>query len=270
MKQNKMRLVYDRPAPVIDDFLPYSTPECAWERYSLPLGNGYFGANVFGRLGTERIQISDPTLANPYYLPKTFARRRSCAAGVNSMAELLFDFGHEGAEDYEMSLSLDDAIHTVRYTHSGVRYERNVFLSHPDRILVMRVSADVSGALSFSVRNEIPFLGEYNLDPGDGMGKSGSVTATGNEISVSGEMEYYGILYENRLRVLTEGGRVYAEKDTLHIENADSAIILFTCATNYVLSSRAFTEPDPKKKLLGNPAPRELVDGIMDKAEKKG
>ena len=71
MKQNAMRLTYSRPAPVIDDFLSYSTPECAWEKYSLPLGNGFFGANVFGRLGTERVQISDPTLTNPYYVPKT-------------------------------------------------------------------------------------------------------------------------------------------------------------------------------------------------------
>ena len=80
MKQNCMKLKYDRPAPVIDDFLHYSTPECAWEKYSLPLGNGFFGANVFGRLGTERVQISDPSLANPYYVPKTIPRRRSCAS----------------------------------------------------------------------------------------------------------------------------------------------------------------------------------------------
>ena len=33
MKQNEMRLVYDRPAPVIDDFIEYSTyEENAWER----------------------------------------------------------------------------------------------------------------------------------------------------------------------------------------------------------------------------------------------
>ncbi len=270
MKQNKMRLVYDRPTPMADDFLRYSTPSCAWERYSLPLGNGFFGANVFGRLGTERVQISDPSLANPYYAPKTVPRNRSCAAGVNSMAELLFDFGHEGAEDYQMSLSLDDALHTVRYTYGGIRYTRECFTSHPGRVFVMRISASEAGKVSFTVRNVIPFIGAYNTEEGDGMGKSGEVTVCGNTIRASGKMEYYGILFENRLRVLNVGGRVSAREDCLTVTGADSALILFTCATNYKLCASVFTEPDPKKKLLGHPAPSALVDRLIDDAQAKG
>lgn len=270
MKQNVMMLKYNRPAPIIDDFLHYSTPECAWEKYSLPLGNGFFGANIFGRLGTERVQISDPTLANPYYVPKTIPRRRSCASGVNNMAELLFDFGHEGATDYEMTLSLDDAIHTVKYKIDGVRYVRECFTSHPDRVFVMRVSADKSGAVNFAVKNIIPFLGEYNVEPGDGMGKSGEVIASGNTLSASGKMEYYGILFENRLRIILDGGRVSAKDDFLRVEGADSAIIIFTCATNYELSPAVFTEPEHTKKLEGHPAPTELVDGLINSAIEKG
>ena len=270
MKQNPMMLRYGAPAPIIDDFLPYSTYECAWERYSLPLGNGFFGANVFGRLATERVQISDPTLANPYYVPKTLPRRKSCASGVNSMAELLFDFGHEGATDYERSLSIDTAVHTVKYKLNGVGYIRECFTSHPDRIFAMRVSADKRGAVSFSVKNVIPFIGDYNVEEGDGMGKHGSVTAHENALSASGKMDYYGILFENRLRVIADGGEVKADGDTLHISDADSVVVLFTCATNYELSHRVFTEEDPKKKLLGNPAPTELVDSIIANATEKG
>ena len=270
MKQNKMCLVYDRPAPVIDDFLPYSTYECAWERYSLPLGNGFFGANIFGRLGTERVQISDPTLTNPYYVPKTIKRRCSCASGVNSMAELLFDFGHEGAEDYKMTLSLDDALHNVSYTYGGVHYSRTAFLSHPGRVLVMRFCADKKSSITFSVRNVIPFVGEYNVEPGDGMGKMGEVKACGNEISASGKMEYYGILFENRLRVITDGGRVSPDGDGLRVENADSALVFFTCATKYILAPERFTEPDHAKKLDGIPAPSRLVDGIIESAAQQG
>lgn len=270
MKQNPMVLRYTAPAPVIDDFFDYSTPECAWERYSLPLGNGFFGANVFGRLGTERIQISDPTLANPYYVPKTFKRRRSCASGVNNMAELLFDFGHEGATDYERSLSLDESIHTVTYTYAGVKYNRECFTSHPDRVLAMRITASVGGSVSFSVKNVIPFICDYNLDEGDGMGKHGAVTLTDDTISASGNMDYYGILFENRLRIVTDGGRVTKCVDSLVVEGADSATVVFTCATNYELTPRVFLEPDHEKKLAGNPAPRELVDSIIAAAVQKG
>ena len=270
MKQNPMILRYTAPAPVIDDFLEYSTPECAWERYSLPLGNGFFGANVFGRLGTERIQISDPTLANPYYVPKTIPRRRSCAAGVNNMAELLFEFGHEGASDYERSLSLDDAVQTVTYTYNGVKYTRECFTSHPDRVFAMRISADKQGAVSFSVQNIIPFICDYNLDEGDGMGKHGALTVYENEIAASGKMDYYGILFENRLRIVTNGGRVKKNGDFLLVEGADSAEIFFTCATNYELDSRVFLEPDHTKKLEGRPAPVELVEGIIESSVEKG
>ena len=271
MKQNKMRLIYDRPAPIIDDFVEHSTyQENAWERYSLPLGNGFFGANVFGRLGVERVQISDPTLANPYYIPKTIKRRFSCASGVNSMAELLFEFNHEGAENYEMSLSLDDAVHTVRYTYGGVAYTRECFTSHPDRVFVMRVSADKAGAVSLSARSVIPFVREYNVEPGDGMGKSGETFVNGSEIVASGKMEYYGILFESRLYVLSDGGRVTKNGDSITVSGADSAVIIFTCATNYELSSRVFTEPDPSKKLLGNNAPTELVASIINNAKEKG
>ena len=270
MKQNPMILRYGAPAPVIDDFLSYSTPECAWERYSLPLGNGFFGANVFGRLGTERVQISDPTLANPYYVPKTIKRRRSCAAGVNNMAELLFDFGHEGAVDYERRLSLDDAVHTVTYTYNGVKYTRECFTSHPDRVFAMKVSADKGGAVSFDVRSIIPFICDYNLDEGDGMGKRGEVIAGENELIASGKMDYYGILFENRLKVVIDGGRVKKNGDFLSVEGANSAVILFTCATNYELSPRVFLENDHAKKLEGRPAPTELVDSIIRLAEAKG
>ncbi len=270
MKQNIMMLKYNRPVPIIDDFLPYSTYDCAWERYSLPLGNGFFGANVFGRLGTERIQISDPTLANPYFWSKNVPRRQSCASGVNNMAELLFDFNHEGAADYEMSLSLDDAVSTVSYTYGGVRYVRECFTSHPDRVFVMRISADKSASVSFDVRNVIPFICEYNIEPGDGLSKSGDVTVEGNTLCASGKMDYYGILFENRLRVINDGGRVEVNGDALHVEGADSVLVLFTCTTNYELSSRVFTEPDHAKKLFGNPAPKVLVESLISSAEAKG
>lgn len=270
MKQNPMILRYGAPAPVIDDFLEYSTPECAWERYSLPLGNGFFGANVFGRLDTERIQISDPTLANPYYVPKTIKRRRSCASGVNNMAEILIDFGHGGAIDYERTLSLDEAVQTVTYTHGGVRYTRECFTSHPDRIFAMRISADKPGALSFDIRNAIPFIRDYNLDEGDGMGKHGQVTVSGCDIAASGKMDFYGILFENRLRVVNDGGRVYENEGYLTVEGANSVVILFTCATNYELSSEVFTEPVNAKKLAGRPAPTELVNSLIGNAVKIG
>ena len=72
-----LRLWYDEEAPYGNEDLSwyyknnnptdtwYSLNEDdGWERWSIPLGNGYFGANVFGRTETERIQITEKTLAS--------------------------------------------------------------------------------------------------------------------------------------------------------------------------------------------------------------
>ena len=268
--QCEMRLKYTSPVPVIDDFLPYSTFGSSWERYSLPLGNGFFGANVFGRLNEERIQISDPTLANPYYIPKTFPRRRSCASGVNSMAELLFRFDHEGAENYERTLSVDNAIHTVRYTYEGVEYKRTCFTSHPDRVLVMRIEADKAGAVSFRIENKIPFTGDYNVEPGDGMSKSGVVSIENGEIVARGRMAYYGILYESRVGLVLAGGEVLEDGTALYVKGADRVDVIFTCATNYELSEEVFLEQEHSKKLEGKESPTKTVKKILTSAVSKG
>ena len=118
MKQQKMILRYDSPAPIGGEDTNSLCDNCAWEKYSLPLGNGFFGANVFGRTLTERVQISEPSLANPYYTPKTVKRKACSAAGVNSFAEIFVDLDHDDVSDYERSLSLDDAIAYVSYTYN--------------------------------------------------------------------------------------------------------------------------------------------------------
>ena len=55
----------------------------------------------------------------------------------------------------------------------------------------------------------------------------------------------------------------------IEVRNADEAILLFTCATNYRMESRVFTETDPKQKLAPYPAPHEKVTEILDAAYEK-
>ena len=39
-----------------------SNPDQAWEKYALPLGNGFIGAMVYGGVATERIQFNEHSL----------------------------------------------------------------------------------------------------------------------------------------------------------------------------------------------------------------
>ena len=107
----ELKLWYTKPAPGITKITPERTPENdEWEKWSLPLGNGYIGANVFGGTETERIQITENSLSNP-----------KSVGGLNNFAEIFLDFAHSDVEDYRRDLVLDTAISHVEYTHKGVR-----------------------------------------------------------------------------------------------------------------------------------------------------
>ena len=266
--KSEMKLKYSTEAGIFNEGTRFATAN-SWESLSLPLGNGYFGANVFGRTQTERIQISEPTLANPWYRPKIKPKGpAAAAAGVNSFAEIYLDFNHSEVSEYERGLTLDDAITYVRYRHSGILYEREIFTSHPDRLMAMRITADKMASLSFSLRAEIPFLGEYTVEEGDGLSKTGEVKANGDTLTVSGEMGYYKIEYFGAIKVVNVGGELSCDGRSITVRSADEAIIYFSCDTNYELSEKVFTEKIPSKKLAGRRVDKDKIISIINRAAK--
>ena len=157
-----LRLHYDEEAPYVGDGVSEYTskpnsPDDGWEKWSLPIGNGYFGANVFGRTESERIQITEKTLSNPYY--KTNPEGKSVSlGGLNNFSETYLDIGHPFAEvtNYERWLDLNTAISGVQYDYQGVTYSREVFTSYPDKVLVIRLDASEDGKLDFTLRPTFP------------------------------------------------------------------------------------------------------------------
>ena len=250
MKQQRMLLRYNAPSPECNEDARYATREDSWQNDSLPLGNGYFGANIFGRTEVERIQISEPTLVNPWLkIPKGI---RGCpAAGVNSFAELHITLGHTDPAQYERSLSLDDACAYVSYKHGNVTYQRTAFTSYPDKILAVRFGANTPASVTLSICAEIPFLGEYTVKEDDGLAKRGTVTVKENAFIFEGTMEYFGIEYYGILKVIHHGGTLSASDTQIRVENADDVVLLFSCDTNYKLCDQIFSESDPKGKLSG-------------------
>lgn len=78
----KLALWYDREAPYGNEHIEADgqQPLCdddGWEKWSLPIGNGYMGVNVFGRTMTERLQITENSLFNPYELAGSIILLRS-------------------------------------------------------------------------------------------------------------------------------------------------------------------------------------------------
>ena len=227
-------------------------PNDDWERWSIPLGNGIFGVNIFGRTETERVQITDKTLANPYRITSG----STYTDGLNNFSETYIDFGHASSKvtDYSRELDLHTAVSTVSYVYNGVTYTREYFTSYPDNAMVIRLDASEAGALDFVLRPTIPYEQEYMNSPGDHGGKWGTVTSTvengvGN-ITLSGTLEYFDIDFVGIYTVVTDGtGTVTAttcvNKDgdtdgTITVNGAKSAYIIINLGTDYELCEETF------------------------------
>ena len=263
-----LKLRYDEEAPFINEGSEKATmmagQDIGWQNWSLPLGNGFVGANVFGRTETERIQITEKTLANPWQLPKTENGSTSYpeVAGLNNFSETYIDFGHKFSDvrNYSRELDLRNAISSTSYTYDGASYTREYFVSYPDNVLVIRLDAD-DEALSFTLRPTIPFEQSYMETKGDGLSKTGTVTSSVEYgigcIELSGTLGYYDVDFVGYYRVYTTGGTMvadtvkntYTDKDgtvktdidgVIRVEGATSAIIVATFGTDYELCEENF------------------------------
>lgn len=230
-----------------------------WERWSYPIGNGYMGANVFGRTDTERLQITHKHLHNDGVYN---------FGGLTNFAELYIDLHHDPVSDYRRSLNLNDAIAHVSYEYEGVNYKREAFMSYPDNVLVVRLTADEAGALSFTVRPEIAYLNAK-----DGDGRTGTVTAEGDVITLKGHMPFFNINFEGQVKVLHEGGTLTSETTkhgaSISVEGANAATIVMAADSNYELKDSVFLNP-PEEKLDPNLFPHEKVTERMNAAVAKG
>lgn len=264
-------LWYNEPVPEIPikynetTILNNNPNDYAWENWSLPIGNGYMGANIFGRTMTERVQLTDNTLAS---------RSHYNGAGLTSFAELYIDFNHRNPANYRRGLRLNDAVAFVQYNQGDTFYEREYFASYPDKVMVIKLKANRKGSLSFAVRPEVPYLRAFGEADGN-RGRSGKVTASGNLITLSGAIEFPAIQYEGEFKVIAYGGTTNAENDKnddhgqINVSNADSALILVAIGTNYKLESRIFTEKDFSRKLAGNTHPHERLSSVIQQASSK-
>lgn len=275
----KYELFYTSEAPFgAEDYYIFShndfpnLPDDGWEKWSLPIGNGYMGVNVFGRTDTERLQITENSFSNPALYDAEFrelySRHPGIIAGLHNFCETYIDFGHPFGEvtDYRRSLSLNDAIARTEYVYNGVKYARSHFTSYPDRVFVTRLEADKKGALSFKVRVGLPGLGDWLIEEGDGLGRKGEITVKDGVLTFTGELNYYKIQYEGQIKIVADDGEIINCGESLELKNGTAATVIVAVGTNYRLESRVFLENDPKKKLEPYAHPHDTVTRILRNA----
>lgn len=268
METNKPYVLwYNRPAynrggdfsRIVSRGFPYDED---WERWSLPIGNGYMGLCIFGRTDTERLQLSEKTLGNrgPYN-----------RGGFTNFAEIYLEFRHRYANHYRRELDINRGVASIRYEYNGTNYTREYFANYPDNVIAIKLKADKPGQLTFGLRPELPYL---HPNDEEGNGRSGSIEARDSLITLKGNIQYFDLDYEGQIKVINFGGRQTCRTDGqgngwIEVSRADSAVLYLTASTAYQLKEDVFLRPNAEK-FKGNPHPHEAVSARIATASQKG
>ena len=241
----------------------YRQPASEWVE-ALPVGNGRLGAMVFGGIGQERIQINEETVWDG---KKTDRNNPQALNALSTVRQLLFDGQNEAAAElaaetmmglpcridsyqtlgdlnltfddiksedeasaYQRELDLDTGVTTTTYQIDGVTYQRDVFASAPDQVIVIRVNT--TAPTTFTVE----LTREQNAD---------CVVLTSDTVALVGQIGAEGLRFEGHLQILSTDGQPQAMAGQLRIQQAKETTLIFSAATSYV--NQNDTSADPRQ-----------------------
>jgi alpha-L-fucosidase 2 len=247
----------------------FDSPATRWVD-GLPIGNGRLGAVIRGGIARDIISLNEDTLWSGFPTSNSNLGARAALPGVRQaaligdyhladerakqmqgpysnsyaplgnleIAILGKDAGESAASDYRRELDLDQALVTVTYKQGAVRHRREMFVSHPAQLVVVRLTAET---------------GTIDADLSLATLLRGSARATGNRIVLTGKAPAYAapnyqnvadpIRYDDELgkgmmfaaiaEVMTEGGSATAASDRIMVRDARSVEIRIAAATGF-------------------------------------
>ncbi len=272
----------------------YAHPADKWEN-AFPVGNGRLGAMVFGRTDEEQIQLNEETYwsGGPYstvvkggyeVLPEiqklifegqyksahTLFGRKLMGYPVEqqkyqALANLVIKYqSKDSVSGYRHELDLDTAIATTGYEQNGVRYAREVFASPVDQVIVVRLTSDKPGRISFTAQlrgyrntahsNYATDYFRMDSDGGEGLRLSGK---SADYMGIEGKVRY-----QVRLRALPQGGSTKTNADELIVQGADSVTLLISAATNFVNHKDLSADPNARVESAINAAAGKSFESV--------
>ncbi|MFB9293063.1 glycoside hydrolase family 95 protein [Persicitalea jodogahamensis] len=279
--QQDLTLWYDKPAKV-------------WTE-AIPMGNGHMGAMLFGGVEREHLQLNEVTLysgdpkrtytsidvrknypevsklmeegkyseAQRVVAGEWLGRNHQC---YQPLGDLWLDFQHEGpVTNYRRSLDLGNAVAQVQYQTEGTTYTRQYFASFPDRVMVIKLSAQgkgkINGSVNFSTLHE-PVARYFSQNnqlimtakaPGfvlrrtldqvekandqhkypEVFAKDGTRLPNAAQVLYGEEADGLGMDFDARIRATHKGGTITLQQDKILIKNASEVVLILACATSF-------------------------------------
>jgi len=254
-----------------DTRLWYRQPAAVWTE-ALPLGNGHLGAMVFGKVD-ELIQLNESTLWSggpvktnvnpdaPKYLPQVreallkedYQKANTLLKNIQGsysesympMGDLLIRHNFSGAKpsSYSRDLNIQDAVSTTSFTVNGTDFRREIFISAPDNVMCIRITAGKPGQLNLDVAATSPL----HYQP---------VVNSRNELIIKGKApshvdpSYYnppgkehvvypdtsgcnGMRFQYRIKAVNKDGEVQTDTSGIHIQHVSEVVLYVAAATSF-------------------------------------
>ena len=123
--------------------------------------------------------------------------------------------------NYRRELNLENAIATTSYSLNGIDFKREYFVSQPNQLLAINVTASQKASVNFELVIRSPHR-NYTVRKIDN-----------NSIALSLQVRNGALQGESFIQVITTGGTVKIEGEKVKIDNADNATVYLTAGTNY-------------------------------------
>lgn len=287
-EQNDLRLWYTKPSSQGG----VSGEDNVWQQYTLPIGNGDMGANVYGEISNERLTFNEKTLwtggpseSRPDYNGGNLEAQGKNGETMKQIQQLFAE-----GKDSEASSMCNQLVGTsdgygayqswgnIYLTYNGIddvaaeNYVRDLDI----RTAVSSVNYDVNGthySREYFVSNPDNVLvarltaeggDKLNLDITFPSNQGGTTVAEGDTLLLAGEVSDNQMKYDSVLKAVPEGGEVTADGDTLTVSDADAVTVYVSADTDYKNEYPAYRTGQTAEELHAK------VAGTVEAAAEKG
>ncbi|MFF0463802.1 glycosyl hydrolase family 95 catalytic domain-containing protein [Streptomyces mexicanus] len=210
----------------------------------LPVGNGRLGALASNDPGSELLTITDATmwtggLNDTLQSDGQFPYGRDDFGSLTQLARLTVDIpGHDlsSVTGYRRTLDLAQGLVTASYELSGVTYQRQIFASRPDDVIVLYFSRQGSGRYTGTVS----LAGTH--------GESTTADPAGRHASFGASFAN-GLRYGAAVTAYGSGGTVAVDGTSISFRDCKDLTVVFSGGTDYAPDAAAgFRDPsvDPE------------------------
>ena len=277
-----------------NNLLWYKNEANIWEE-ALAIGNGSFGAMIYGGVKEEKLKLNLDTFWTGYKQDKTnyeainyldqckkLIEEKNYFEAGNLITEkmpckfsesylplgdiTINDLSNSDAIKYYRELNLSNGITTTTYEMDGVRFTREVFISYVDQIMIVKIKADkpvinVKISADSQVKYETKSISNNEISM-QGTGPSSINHKDMREEAIVYDKLNPGISFNLSLKAITNNGQISSSNGELNIKETDNIILIVAAKTNY---------NSEKNDIVGSKA--ELYNecsALILSAEKKG